>query len=291
MKKLNGYKVFTAFNTLFMLGIIFITAYPVWYVLVASFSDPTELYKLEGLLFWPLKPYSTQAYELVFKNRQIISGFANTLFVLVVGVCINILMTTLGALVLSVKGPMLGTPYAIMIIITMYFGGGLIPNYLNIRDLGLMNTLWSLILPGAIATSNMIIMKSAFSSIPASLTESALLDGASYWQVLVKILIPLSKATIAVLVLYYGVGHWNSWFSASIYLRDPNKYPLQLVMQNIMSALNSSGAAGEGADDAVQVAQLMRYALIVVVSTPIMCVYPFIQKYFVKGVMIGAVKG
>jgi len=274
-----------------MLGIIFITAYPVWYVLVASFSDPTELYKLEGLLFWPLKPYSTQAYELVFKNRQIISGFANTLFVLVVGVCINILMTTLGALVLSVKGPMLGTPYAIMIIITMYFGGGLIPNYLNIRDLGLMNTLWSLILPGAIATSNMIIMKSAFSSIPASLTESALLDGASYWQVLVKILIPLSKATIAVLVLYYGVGHWNSWFSASIYLRDPNKYPLQLVMQNIMSALNSSGAAGEGADDAVQVAQLMRYALIVVVSTPIMCVYPFIQKYFVKGVMIGAVKG
>lgn len=291
MKKLNGYKVFTAFNTLFMLGIIFITAYPVWYVLVASFSDPMALYRAEGLLFWPLKPYSTQAYELVFKNGQIITGFANTLFVLVVGVFINILMTTLGALVLSVKGPMLGTPYAIMIIITMYFGGGLVPTYLNIRDLGLMNTLWSLILSGAIATSNMIIMKSAFSAIPASLTESALLDGASYWQVLIKILIPLSKATIAVLVLYYGVSRWNSWFGASIYLRDPKKYPLQLVMQNILSALNSSGAAGGGADDAVQVAQLMRYALIVVVSTPIMCIYPFIQKYFVKGVMIGAVKG
>ena len=290
MKKINGYKVFTFFNTLFMLAIILVTAYPIWYVVVASFSDPGALYRHEGLLFLPLEPYTTQAYELVLKDQQILRGFGNTLFILVVGVCVNILFTTLGALFMSVKGPMLSSAFAFMVIFTMYFNGGLVPTYLNIRDLGLLNSLWSLILPVAITTSNMIIMKSAFVSIPASLTESALLDGANYWQVLSKILIPLSKATIAVLVLYYGVGHWNSWFNASIYLRDVHKYPLQLVMQNIMAALQA-GTGGVDLDSAAETAQLMKYALIVVVSMPIMCVYPFVQKYFVKGVMIGAVKG
>ncbi len=290
MKKINGYKIFTFFNTIFMLAIILVTAYPVWYVVVASFSDPGALYSHEGLLFLPLEPYTTQAYELVLKDQQILRGFGNTLFILVVGVCVNILFTTLGALFMSVKGPMLSSAFAFMVIFTMYFNGGLVPTYLNIRDLGLLNSLWSLILPVAITTSNMIIMKSAFVSIPASLTESALLDGANYWQVLSKILIPLSKATIAVLVLYYGVGHWNSWFNASIYLRDVHKYPLQLVMQNIMAALQA-GTGGVDLDSAAETAQLMKYALIVVVSMPIMCVYPFVQKYFVKGVMIGAVKG
>ena len=290
MKKINGYKVFTFFNTIFMLAIILVTAYPVWYVVVASFSDPGALYSHERLLFLPLEPYTTQAYELVLKDQQILRGFGNTLFILVVGVCVNILFTTLGALFMSVKGPMLSSAFAFMVIFTMYFNGGLVPTYLNVRDLGLLNSLWSLILPVAITTSNMIIMKSAFVSIPASLTESALLDGANYWQVLSKILIPLSKATIAVLVLYYGVGHWNSWFNASIYLRDVHKYPLQLVMQNIMAALQA-GTGGVDLDSAAETAQLMKYALIVVVSMPIMCVYPFVQKYFVKGVMIGAVKG
>ena len=273
-----------------MLAIILVTAYPVWYVVVASFSDPGALYRHEGLLFLPLEPYTTQAYELVLKDQQILRGFGNTLFILVVGVCVNILFTTLGALFMSIKGPMLSSAFAFMVIFTMYFNGGLVPTYLNVRDLGLLNSLWSLILPVAITTSNMIIMKSAFVSIPASLTESALLDGANYWQVLSKILIPLSKATIAVLVLYYGVGHWNSWFNASIYLRDVHKYPLQLVMQNIMAALQA-GTGGVDLDSAAETAQLMKYALIVVVSMPIMCVYPFVQKYFVKGVMIGAVKG
>jgi len=290
MKKINGYKVFTIFNTLLMLAIAFVTAYPIWYVIVASFSDPGALYKHEGILGWALKPYTTQAYDLVFSNQQIYSGFVNTLFILVVGVCVNILFTTLGALFMSVKGPMTSNAFAFMVIFTMYFSGGLVPTYLNIRDLGLINSLWSLIIPVAINTSNLIIMKSAFVSIPASLTESALLDGANYWQVLSRILIPLSKATIAVLVLYYGVAHWNSWFNASIYLRDVDKYPLQLVMRNILDALKTGAASGD-MDGAAETAQLMKYALIVVVSMPIMMIYPFIQKYFVKGVMVGAVKG
>ena len=162
-------------------------------------------------------------------------------------------------------------------------------------DLGLGNSLWSLILPVAVNTTNLIIMKSAFEAIPDSLSESARLDGASYLQVLVKIMVPLSKATIAVLVLYYAVAHWNSWFSASIYLRDSSLYPLQLVLRNILTSLEDntkkSSFAGVGYDEMARVAELMKYALIVVATTPILIFYPFLQKFFVKGVMIGAVKG
>ena len=290
MKKIGGYQIFTFFNYIFMTAIILVTLYPIWHVIVASFSDPAMLYTHDGLLLLPLGEPSFKAYDLVFSNRQILSGFRNTLFVLVVGVLVNLLFTMLGAFFMSVKGPMLANVFGYMVIISMYFHGGMIPTYLNIVDLGLLDSLWSLILSVAITTSNMIIMKSAFSSVPSSLIESALLDGANYGQVLAKIMVPLSKATVAVLVLYYGVSHWNSWFHASIYLRDEEKFPLQLVMRNIMSAL-TTGVAGEGAEDAAFMAQQMQYALIVVVSFPIMAIYPFIQKYFVKGVMVGAVKG
>ena len=178
-----------------------------------------------------------------------------------------------------------------MIIFTMYFSGGLIPSYLNVKDLGLMNSLWALILPGAISTTNLIIMKSAFQSIPDSLIESARLDGASYFQILVKVMTPLSKATIAVMVLYYGVGHWNSWFNASIYLREGDKFPLQLVVRNILNISTNAMSFGVGMDEMAQVAELIKYALIVVTVAPILAIYPFLQKYFVKGVMVGAIKG
>ena len=294
-KKWNGYRIFTVFNYLFMLLIIFITAYPVYYVVIASVSDPSALSRQTGVLWKPLQPYTLDAYRIVLDNKLILSGFRNTLFVLTVGLLINLVMTMLGAFFLSLKGPMFKNTVAMMIVFTMYFSGGLIPDYLNIKSLGLMNSLWALILPCALNTTNLIIMKSAFQSIPESLIESARLDGASYLQVLVKIMVPLSKATIAVLVLYYGVAHWNSWFSASIYLRDSSLYPLQLVMHNILASLEESSKnasfAGVGADDMARVAELMKYALIVVATTPILILYPFLQKYFVKGVMIGAVKG
>lgn len=179
-----------------------------------------------------------------------------------------------------------------MIIFTMYFSGGMIPSYLNVKSLGLMDSLWALILPGAISTTNLVIMKSSFSSIPDSLIESARLDGASYGQILMRVIVPLSKATIAVMVLYYGVSHWNSWFNASIYLRNSDKFPLQLVVRNILNlASNSAMTAGGGADEIAQLADLIKYALIVVTATPILVLYPFLQKYFVKGVMVGAIKG
>ena len=289
MKKINGYHVFTFFNHLLMVGIVLVTLYPIWHVVMASFSQPEKVYVYNGLLFWPLGEFTLDAYELVFKHRLVLSGYANTLFIVVVGVIVNMIFTILGAYFMSIKGPKFSNLFGYMIVIAMYFNGGLVPVYLNIKDLGLLDSRWSLIIPVAIATSNMIIMKSAFVAVPNSLIESALLDGANFGQVLLKIMLPLCKATIAVLVLYYGVSHWNSWFQASIYLRDANKYPVQLVMRDILHSLPYSGVGD--ADASAYMAQQMQYALIVVVSMPVMMIYPFIQKYFVKGVMIGAVKG
>lgn len=291
-KKITGYQVFSFFNILIMLLIIIVTAYPIYYIVVASFSDPGELSRHIGLLWIPLKPYTTSAYEMVFQNPQIVTGFLNTAFVLVAGLLVNLSLTMLGAYFLTIKGPMLKNGITMMIIFTMYFSGGMIPSYLNVKDLGLMDSLWALILPGAINTTNLIIMKSAFASVPDSLTESARLDGASYLQILIKIMAPLSKATIAVMILYYGVGHWNSWFNASIYLRSGEKFPLQLVVQNILNLTSSTAMeAGVGMDEVAQLADLIKYALIVVTAAPILVLYPFLQEYFVKGVMVGAIKG
>lgn len=289
MKK-KKFNWFDLVNTLFMLVIIFITAYPMYYVVICSFSDPGTLTRTTDLLWLPIKPFTTKAYEMVFSNQLIGSGFRNTLFVLIFGVGIQMVMTALGAYFLTIKGPMLKDPITFMIIFTMYFGGGMVPAYLNLRDLKLLNSLWALILPGAVGTSNMIILKSAFKALPDSLSESARLDGASHFQILTRIMIPLSKATLAVLVLYYGVSHWNSWFGASIYIRDSKLFPLQLVMRNILSA-SSVGGSDVGADEMAAYADLVKYALIVVTTVPILALYPFLQKYFVKGVMIGAVKG
>ena len=286
------FRAFDIFNVIVMLFVIFLSAYPIYYVVVASFSDPGALSRTTGALWQPLKPFTLDAYRLVFSNPSIGTGFANTMFVLVVGLIINLTLTTMGAYFLTIKGPMLKNAITFMIIFTMYFSGGMIPGYLNIKSLGLLNSLYALILPGAINTTNLIIMKSAFASIPDSLEESARLDGASYLQILLRVMIPLSKATLAVMVLYYGVGHWNAWFNASIYLRDSDKYPLQLVVRNILNMTTSAAMmAGTGADELAQLANLIKYALIVVTTLPILVLYPFLQKYFVKGVMVGAVKG
>lgn len=291
-RKITLYQIFTVFNTAIMLFIILITAYPVYYIVVASFSDPGALSRHIGMLWLPLEPYTLSAYETVFKNPLIVSGFMNTLFVLTVGLAVNLTLTSLGAFFLTIKGPMLKNAITFMIIFTMYFSGGMIPSYLNIKSLGLMDSLWALILPGAISTTNLVIMKSSFSSIPDSLIESARLDGAGYGQILMRVIVPLSKATIAVMVLYYGVSHWNSWFNASIYLRNSEKFPLQLVVRNILNlAGNSAMTTAGGADEIAQLADLIKYALIVVTATPILVLYPFLQKYFVKGVMVGAIKG
>lgn len=286
-----GGRVFGLFNIVFMIVVMIVTAYPIYYVIIASFSDPTALSKFQGMLLLPIRPFTLSAYKMVLHNPMIGQGFINTLFVLIVGVLVNLAMTTCGAYFLSIKGPMLHKGIMLLIVFTMYFSGGLIPGYLNMKDLHLLDSLWALILPGAINTSNLIIMRAAFLSIPYSLTESAMLDGASHFKIMVKIIAPLSKSIFAVMILYYGVAHWNSWFNASIYLRDSNLFPLQLVMRNILDSSNTSSMLG-GTDmsEMARITDLIKYALVVITTVPILIMYPFLQKYFVKGVMVGAVK-
>ncbi len=288
----KGYRIFTVFNYIFLTLVALACLYPFYYVIVASVSNPDALMKHNGLLLAPLQEMTLDGYRMVFDNKLVMSGFANTLFILVVGLVFNLILTTIGAYVLSLKDLMLRKPLTILVIVTMYFSGGLIPTYLNIKDLGMLDSIWSLIIPGAITTSNLIIMRSAFMAIPDSLPEAAKIDGANQVQVLFNVMLPLVKATLAVMVLYYGVSHWNAWFNASIYLRTPSQYPLQLVLRNILVESQTADMMQDiGAARSPQVQQLLKYALIVVSSLPIICIYPFLQKFFQKGVMIGAVKG
>ena len=263
--------------------------YPVWYVLVASFCNGTELALHPGFLLWP-ENFTADAYGLVWENSLIKHSFFNSFKVLFGGLPINIVLTVMCGYFLACSGMMWKKPIAGLIMFTMFFSGGLIPGYLNIRALGLYNTIWALILPGAMTVYNAIICKTAIEAVPDSLRESAYLDGANDFQVIFKVILPLIKATLAVLLLYYGVGHWNSWFSASIYIKDNEKLPVQNVLRSILLQNSSLGGAAE-CDNYNAYAETIKYAIIVVTTAPILCIYPFLQKYFTKGVMIGAVKG
>lgn len=292
IRKSKGEVIFDMLIVLFMLLMIVITLYPFWYVITCSFSDSNYLIGDKGLMLLP-KGFSLSAYQSVLKNPNIAVGYRNTLFIVVVGTTVNVFMSSLAAFVLTrrqfaIKKVMMG-----MIIITMYFGGGLVPTYLVVyKYLGLGNTLWALILPGAINTYNMIIMKTNFASIPSSIEESAQIDGANEIVLLFRIVLPLSIPIIAVMVLFYGVAHWNSWFNAMIYIRKPALYPLQLRLREILLINDTSTmTSGSNASDKYNIGESIKYATIMVATVPILVVYPFIQKYFVKGMMIGAVKG
>jgi putative aldouronate transport system permease protein len=288
-----GYSVFTVFNTVFLIIATLVTLYPMYYVVVASLSDADALARNFGLLLYPLGKWNVFSYELVFRNNSVLSGFQNTFFVLFMELAFNMVLTCLGAYLLSLRGSMFARPLSFVILFTMYFSGGIVPVYLNVREFGLMDSLWSLIIPTAINTYNLLIMRSAFASIPDTLYEAAWLDGAPHWKILSQVYIPLSGATLAVMVLYYGVSHWNSWFNASLYISDTKKYPLQLVLRQIL-ILNQNSDLSASVTDLGELAKYsdsVKYALIVVSSAPILLLYPFLQKFFAKGVMVGALKG
>lgn len=274
-----------------LIAIVVVTFYPMWYVLIASFSSGTGLAKGAGFMLLP-EDFTTKAYELVFHNRLIKSGLKNTLIILAGALPINIIMTMLCGYFMSCSGLFWKKPINAMILLTMFFAGGLIPSYLNIKDLGLYNTLWALILPGALNVYNAIICKTAIEGIPESLKESAYIDGANDIKIIFRIILPLIKPTLAVLTLYYGVSHWNGWFNASIYIKDNDLLPVQNIIRAILlendMQLNGSDAS---TDDYNSYAEAIQYAAIVITTVPILCVYPFLQKHFAKGVMIGAVKG
>ena len=286
-------KIFDVINNIFMLFMIVIMLYPIWHVVVGSFSDNSLLIGHTGVLLHPLG-FSTNAYKLMLKNPMILKGFANTLFIVVCGVALNITFTSLGAYVLSRKDLLFRRLFMMLITFTMFFSGGLIPTYLLVsKTLGLNDTYAAIILPTLINTYNLIIMRTSFESIPASLEESASLDGANDWLILYKIIIPLSMPVIAVMILYYAVGHWNAWFNANIYLKTREKFPLQLILREILISNDTTAMTGGGGDasDQMSMGETVKYAVVVTATVPILIVYPFLQKYFVKGVMIGAVKG
>jgi len=289
IQRTAGELIFDIFNVAFMLFIAFIMFYPIWHVLMASISNSNNLTAHIGLLFRPAGDITFAAYSFVMKNPAIPQGYMNTLFVVCVGTAVNIAMSSLAAYFITRKNQFLSKYVLYMIMITMFFSGGMIPEYLNVRSLGLYNSLWALMLPGAISVFNCIILKTSFGGIPDSLVESAKLDGANDWLILTRVVLPLSKAVIAVLVLYYGVSHWNAWFSAMLYLRDRVKYPLQLILREILIS-NDTSTMANTISDLTLIAETIKFALIVVVTLPILLLYPFLQKYFTKGVLIGAIK-
>lgn len=289
-KRSLGETVFSWFNTCFMLLLCFVTLYPFIYILFASLSNPTEMAQFRGMLFSPLG-FSLDAYKAVLENPMVTTGYRNTLFYVIVGTAINLIMTTLGAYALSRRNVYFKNHIMFYIVITMVFSGGVIPSFLLVNNLGMLNTPWALLLPGAINSFNLIIMRTAFQGIPPSLEESARIDGANDWVIMVRIIIPLSMPVIAVMILWYAVGHWNSYFSALIYLRDRELFPLQLVLREILiSNSTDSMMTGAATGDRTDIGITIKYATIIVSTLPILILYPFLQKYFVHGVMIGALK-
>ena len=273
-----------------LIVITLLCIYPVWYVIAASFSSTSELMLNPGFMLWP-KKVVTGAYQMVLENQRLLSGLKNSVTILGIGLPINIFLTMLCGYFLACNGMLWKKPIATLIMVTMFFSGGMIPAYLNIKDLGLYDTVWSLVLPTALSVYNAIICKTAIEGIPESLKEAAYIDGANDFQIIFKIILPLIKPTLAVLLLYYGIAHWNAWFEASIYIKSSDKLPVQNIIRSILLTNEQLSGAASSGDDYNAYAETIRYAAIVITTFPVMCIYPFLQKYFAKGAMIGAVKG
>ena len=289
-----GDRIFDSINVVLLGLLALIIIYPLVYVLSASFSDPVSVASGDMIL-WPVN-LTLENYEEVFKNQSIITGYRNSLIILVSGTALNLVMTVLAAFPMSRRDLWGRNVMMKLMTFTMFFSGGLIPTYLLItRTLGLMNSWLALILPGAISVYNMIIMRTYFqTSIPYELQEAADIDVCSPFGVLIRIILPLSGPILAVIGLYYGVGHWNSYFSALLYINREELQPLQLYLRRVLTLNSNQSLLSTGSDEAARQAmraETIKYAVIVVSSVPMLVIYPFVQKFFVKVVMIGAIKG
>ena len=295
-RKSTASHIFDIFNVLFLLFMIVITLYPFLYVAFASVSNPIRLMGQTGLMLRPLG-FQLSVYKLVLQNPAIRNGYAVTVFVVVVGTVCNMAASLLFAYVLSRRNLMFHSFFTFAAVFTMFFGGGMIPTYMVVRAVGLIDSLWALIIPGLISTYYVIILRTSLYSIPAEMEESAKLDGAGNLRILISILIPLIVPTIAAISLFYMVNHWNAWSNALIYIQTPQKFPLQLVLRSILlqsdvnATLSGGGATSFDPYESYALSLIIKYCVIMVTIIPIICVYPFIQKYFTKGVMIGALKG
>ena len=284
-------RVFYAINTLLLLITFLIVAYPIYFVIIASVSNPLAVNS--GQVILAPVGFTLNGYEKILAFSRIWLGYRNTIFYVILGTAIAVVLTVSLAYPLSRKDFRMRNPLMAMVAFTMFFGGGMIPTYLVINQMNLLNTIWAVVLPGAITAQHVIIVRTFFQSIPSEMVEAAAIDGATNFKVFLKIILPLSKAVVAVIVLYVASSLWNGYFGPMIYLTDQNLYPLQLflrqiLLQNDMQGVDISAAA---VAEQQETAQLIKYGVIIVSTVPMMLLYPFVQKYFVKGVMIGSIKG
>lgn len=286
-----GYRVFTVVNVIVLVLLCVVMLYPFITVLAQSFSSAGAI-RAGKVSFWPVG-FNTNTYRAVLDDHMFWRNYANTVLYTVVGTAIAMVLTTTYAFVLS-KHHLRGRRVLIGIaVFTMFFNGGIVPNYVLISALGMKNTMWAVVLPGALSVFNLLVMKSFFENLPKDLEEAAQIDGLGWFSIFVRIVLPLSKAVIATMVLFYSVVYWNDWFNAFLYLDQSNLFPVTLFMRNLIAGASttvSEGAAATGATTAMVSTNILSVTMILTVI-PILCVYPFVQRYFVSGVMLGSVKG
>ena len=287
-KKKFRFSLFDFFLYIFMIIVVLLILLPMIHMLAVSFSS--DVYVMQGKVgLWP-KGFTAKTYGYVFEDDRIFRSYGNTLLYTVLGTTISLSVTAMGAYALSAKRMIGHKFFSMMIVFTMFFQGGMIPTYLVVKSYGLLDTIWGVILPGAVSTWNFIVMRSFFDNYPSEIEESGKVDGLTDAGVFFRLVLPTSKAVLATIGLYYAVSLWNAYFIPFIYLNDPDLFSLQLILHELLSA-GSSNNATVGVGDVLVVEESLKYATVLVSIAPIMCVYPFLQKYFVKGVMIGAVKG
>ena len=287
-----GDKVFDIVNTLLLVFIFLIILYPLYYVVIASFSDPDLV--LTGKIFLLPKGFQLDSYKKVFSNSEVMNGYMHTIMYAAVGTCINLAVTLTAGYALSRPDLRGRKGFTLFFVFTMFFGGGTVPTYMLVRNLHLINTFWAMVIPNAMSVWNLILCRNFFeSNIPKELLEVSQIDGCRNDYFFFRIVLPLSKALIAVMVLFYAVGHWNSYMQPLLYLSDRSRYPLQLVLKNILisSQPDASLAGMTERAEMYKQTEMLKYALVVVSSVPMIVLYPFVQKYFVQGVMVGSVKG
>lgn len=288
-----GDRIFDVINYVLLTLVMLIVLYPLLFVLSASVSNPETV--LRGEMWLIPKQINFDAYVKIFQNKDILLGYGNTILYTLLGTAINLIMTICAAYPLARKDFLGRGLITGMIVFTMFFGGGLIPTYLLIKNLNMLDTLWVMVIPNAVAVWNIIIMRTFFQqSIPGEIQEAAMIDGCSHMQTLLRIVLPLSMPIIAVMVLFYAVGHWNSYFNALIYLSSKDKFPLQLILREILIQSDSGDMIKLTSESAVKMkmsVEGLKYAVLVVANLPMLVLYPFLQRYFVKGIMIGALKG
>ncbi|MZQ86381.1 ABC transporter permease subunit [Paenibacillus sp. 5J-6] len=290
--RLRNLPFFDTINMIFMLLMIFVTLYPLYYMGIISISSGSSV--SSGEVFWRPIEINFKAYNVIFNDPAIVRSYGNTIFYTVGGVLVNLIMTALCAYPLSRKHMYGRSVLALFVVFTMFFDGGLIPRYMVVHALGMVNTIWAILIPTAINVFNMILMRTFFEDIPEALHESAIMDGAGEFRVFTKIVLPLSLPVMATMFLFYAVAHWNSFFPALIYLNEKNLYPMQIILRNIViSGDMATQSAQLGAAEAgmAVMTENIKYACVFVAILPVLVIYPFVQKYFVQGAMLGSVKG